>query len=117
MLALVAAVLLAGSWFEIALPDVHDGDAVAVAHVDCVSQTTGVPGCGTLPMTPDHSPRPSGGSSHDVHVDHCSHGHVATALIARRLSTRTSFAGNPDSCAATARPNREPDLHFRPPIA
>lgn len=116
MVALVAAVLFAGSWFEIALPDMHDGDAVAVAHVDCVSQTTGVPDCGSLPTTPGHSPRPSGGSSHDVHVDHCSHGHFATAVVTGRLSPRTAFAGDPASCSATARPNCEPALHFRPPI-
>jgi hypothetical protein len=91
---------------EIAVADVHDGDA-SVAEI---AQVTGAPS-GELPQ---HGPPDSG---HEVHVCHCVHAHgtltPATPRLAVLLRDASAALGTDYLAPATV----DLDVHLRPPIA
>lgn len=72
-LAIIAMANLAGVAVEFNLPDVHDGDAAAVAPV-VTTQSSPLAGSGGTPQSQDQS------SGHAVHVDHCAHAHLLAAV-------------------------------------
>jgi hypothetical protein len=100
--ALAAAVLFMFTWFERAIPDIHDGDASASTQVTSATTTPGAP------QTP---------ASHSVHLDHCTHSHAATTVLVRNLpSAVTGHATRPTSTSdALVTVVLDPDV--RPPIA
>lgn len=70
-LAIFAMANLCGVALESVLPDVHDGDAVAVsALAEHVSPMPGGSGAPSRDETTGHA----------VHVDHCAHAHVLAAV-------------------------------------
>jgi hypothetical protein len=66
---LIAMIAFSPSTLEVLFPDVHDGDAQSTLMFGATHANEGAP---TVPQDL------SSGPHHAPHVDHCSHGHVAT---------------------------------------
>lgn len=106
--AIAFLMLLSFGFFslEIAVADVHDGDASAAE----IAKVTGSPS-GELPQD---APADAG---HEVHVCHCVHAHGTLTPAAPHLAVTprdvSTAVGIDDLAPATV----DLDVHLRPPIA
>lgn len=116
VMALAAAVLFAVSWFERALPDSHDGDGSPATQVSADSHAPEAQQH-RAPADTDPSSLPRDGTSHPVHVDHCSHSHIAAAVHVWDLSAPLVSRAPQPMTAGDALLSVERGMHFRPPIA
>lgn len=116
VMALAAAALFAVSWFERALPDIHDGDGSPATQVSTDSHAPEAQQH-RPPADTEHSSLPRDGTSHPVHVDHCSHSHVAAAVRVWNFSPPLVGRAPQPMSTGDALLSVEPGTHFRPPIA
>ena len=126
--ALVAVLSLAFSWFEIAFPDVHDGDAAGTA-VTTVVLASGGSGAGGAAMadldaavSAGHEGAPSRHSSsvpspHRIHVDHCGHSHAGSTAERVSLPAPCVLPSAPAPSTVVMPPTVDLPPHLRPPIA
>lgn len=108
--AIAFIVVLSFSYFtfEVAVADVHDGDASASEVAELAGNAPGAP---ILPSAPVD------GATHDVHVCHCAHPHgglTAGALILAHADAPTIAKLSLEVIAPDA---VDLDHHLRPPIA
>lgn len=103
---------------EVAIADVHDGDAgiaqVEAGAADAASRPYGESSGDALTAVP-HPPAPDGqppGEPHSVHVDHCAHGHAAPIV-----SSEPEQAPPPMHDVVSAASHRAPaSLASAPPV-
>ena len=75
---------------ELRIADIHDGDATSVAAVSGPAASTDLPDSDRGPGAP--------AQGHDVHIDHCAHGHSVPVSGAC-----SSTGGVPDGAAVLSR--------------
>lgn len=93
---------------EVAIADVHDGDAPASEVAKLAGNAPGAP------LVPDG---PADGPTHDMHVCHCAHPHgglTASALVLAHFDGRAITRLSLDALAPET---VDLDNHLRPPIA
>ncbi len=118
--AVIVAFALTLGVAEAAIPDAHDSDAgYATAAVE-QQPTGGIGGAEMAPRggaVPPTAPSKHDAPSHPVHVDHCTHAHVAAAAGSAKVTEAAPAAALPRVINDRALKSVVRSPLMRPPIA
>ena len=110
--ALLAAFCLALSWAEVAVADVHDGDAEG-GRSSTASVVAGEQG---TPPTAPTDPVPGQHDAQSPHTCHCIHVHAAGLPVRAAEQPWAPLALSLTFPPTTALHSVAPEPHFRPPV-
>lgn len=114
--ALLAVVCLAGSWLELAIPDVHDSKASVVTQASPLEVAMNEHDPHTVDAPVPH-PDNEQGSSHTFHVDHCAHGHFSLIQVSAASSEELFVESERPAARVVELSSVDLLPRFRPPIA
>ena len=101
---------------EVAIADVHDGDASA-AEVAKAPVGGGATSTDAVPNRDSGPGAPTEPAGHETHVCHCVHAHGGWTPVASELPAPRSSVYTPVMLAVLAPTQVDLDVHLRPPIA